>query len=337
MTNQDIAEVLDEMALRLAAEGVRFKPAVYQKAADAVRALGRPLAEDYEAQGARALLGIPGVGQSIAQKIEELLRSGRLEELSALRQRLPADIVAMTGVEGLGPRTARELYEELKITNLEELEAAAQAGKIRKLPHFGVKSEENLLAGIASLRKAQGRQPLEAVLPFAREVEARLRAIPGVEAAVVVGSIRRQKPTVGDMDFLVVSRAPKRVIERFAAMPEVERVLAKGPTKALVHLTSGLDADLRVVPAKSFGAALCYFTGSKAHNLALRRLAIKKGLKLNEYGLFRGEKMIAGRTEEELYAALGLPYIPPTHREDEGELEAALQGRHGAPGADLQP
>ena len=344
VSNLDVARALREMALFLEMDGVAFKPRAYEKAALAVEALDRPLAEIDAAGGERGLDALPGVGKGIAERIHELLRTGRMHDLEALRAARPVDVLGLTAIEGLGPKHVAELHQALGIRDTRDLEAACRAGRVRALPHFGAKSEEKILRGLTLLSEAGGRQLLGHVLPVAREIEARLAALAGVATAAVAGSIRRRKETIGDLDFLVAAppSAAPRVARAFASLPEVAHVHARGDTKVLVRLASGIDADLRVVEPASFGAALLYFSGSKAHNVALRRIAIAKGLKLNEYGLFRGERRLAGETEEEVYAALGLPWIPPELREDAGEIEAAQQRRlpklieHGALCGDLQ-
>jgi DNA polymerase (family 10) len=341
-SNAEIADALREMALFLEMDEVPFKPRAYEKAALAVDALDRPLARIDESSGRAGIEDLPGVGKGIAERIEELLHTGRMHDLEALRKATPIDVRGLTAVEGLGAKKARALYQALGIRSARELEKACRAGRVREVPGFGAKSEATLLEGLGFLAQASGRQRLGDVLPAAREIEARLAALPGVRQAAVAGSIRRRKETIGDLDFLVAARDAASVAKAFAAVPEVAHVYARGETKTLVRLASGIDADLRVVPEASFGAALVYFTGSKAHNVALRRIAQTKGLKLNEYGLFRGERRIAGRSEEEVYAALGLDWVPPELREDAGEIEAARAGRlpklieHGALRGDLQ-
>jgi DNA polymerase (family 10) len=327
MTNAEIARILREIAVLLDMDGVPFKPRAYEKVAYAVEAVDEPLADIFRRGGIRAIEEIPGVGKSIAEKIVTLLESGRLPYYETLHEKTPVDVSALSAVEGLGPKNIKALYEELGVRTVADLEKAARAGRIRSLPHFGAKSEEKILKGIEFLQRSSRRFPLGAVLPLMREIESRLRAIRSVKQVAIAGSIRRYKETVGDGDVLVVSTTPAAVMDAFVAMPEVVHVHGKGHTKSSVKLESGMDVDLRVVPAESFGAALNYFTGSKAHNVALRRIAQEKKLKLNEYGIFRGEKAIAGRSEEEVYAALGLPYIPPELREDTGEIQAALAGR----------
>lgn len=342
LSNAEVARALREMALFLEMEGVAFKPRAYEKAAYAVEALARPIAELAAEGGVEAIDRLPSVGHGIAARIDELLRSGRMRDLEALRRATPVDVLGLTAIEGLGPKSVKALHEALGVRDVRDLDAACRAGRVRALPHFGAKSEQKILRGLAFLAQGAGRRPLGDALPLARAIEARLAALRGVSRTAVAGSIRRRKETIGDLDFLVAARDASSVSHAFASMPEVAHVHARGETKTLVRLANGMDADLRVVPAASFGAALAYFTGSKAHGVALRRIAQSRGLKLNEYGLFRGARRIAGESEEELYDALGLAFVPPELREDTGEIEAAQAGRlpklidHGALRGDLQ-
>jgi DNA polymerase (family 10) len=274
-----------------------------------------------------ALATLPGIGKSIAEKIGELLTTGEIAYHRELYARTPVDVRSLTTVGGIGPKGVLALYQRLGVTDLDSLERAAREGKIRTVRHFGTKSEEKILRGLAFARGHQGRFPLGDVLPLVRDIEARIAKQPGVERAVIAGSIRRRKETVGDADILVIARRAAAVMRFVVGLPEVVEVLGQGETKTSVRLRTGLQMDIRVVPRASFGAALHYFTGSKDHNVLLRQIAIKKKLKLNEYGVFRGQKAIAGATEEDVYAALDLPYIPPELREDRGEIEAARAGR----------
>jgi DNA polymerase (family 10) len=326
MTNAEIARIMREIALFLDMEGDRFRPRAYEKIAHAIDALDASVADVYRRGGVKALGKIPGVGTHTADKIATLLDTERLPYYEDLRRKTPVDIAGLSAIEGLGPKMIKALYDELGIKTVDDLEAAAQAGKVRGLPHFGEKSEQKILKGIAFLKKSGGRIPLGDAWPLMQELAERLRAVPGVEQVEVAGSIRRRRETIGDGDLLAVSRDPARLMDALVGLPEVADVIAHGPTKTSVKLRSGMDVDMRVVPAESFGAALVYFTGSKAHNIALRKLAIAKGLKLSEYGVFRGERSVAGLTEEDVYAALGLPDIPPELREDAGEVEAGLAG-----------
>ncbi len=327
MTNADVSRFLREMSIFLDMAGVPFKPRAYEKSAYAVEALDRPVQELYAEGGVKALASIPSVGKGIAERIAELLTTGKCGDHERLRRETPVDVAGLTAIEGLGPKMVKALYDDLGIRTVADLESAARAGKIRQLPHFGEKTERKILTGIGFLKQGSGRQPIGLVLDLVRTIEERLSALRGVRQVAVAGSIRRRKETVGDADLLVVSSRPETVMDFFVSMPEVAHVHGKGPTKTSVRLAMGMDADLRVVPAESFGAALNYFTGSKDHNVVLRRIAQEKGLKLNEYGVFKGDRPIAGRTEPEVYAALGLAYVPPELRENTGEIEAARAGR----------
>ena len=327
MTNAAIARVMREIAVFLDMEDVQFKPRAYEKVAYAIEAVDEPIADIYKRGGIKAVEEIPGVGESIAEKIVTLIETGKLPYYEELRKKTPVDVAGLTAIEGLGPKNIKTLYHELGVHTVADLEKAALAGRIRALPHFGEKSEQKILKGIGFLKQRSGRFPLGAVLPLITEIKTRLGKLPGVQRVAIAGSIRRRKETVGDGDILVIARKPDAVMDYFVGMEEVVHVHGKGHTKSSVKLNTGMDVDVRVVAAESFGAALNYFTGSKDHNVALRRIAIEKKLKLNEYGVFRGEKAIAGKTEEEVYAALGLPYIPPELRENTGEIEAAQAGK----------
>lgn len=327
MTNAEIARVLNELAAFLEMEGVAFKPRAYEKVADAVAALDEPIADIFARGGLKAVEKVPGVGKSIAEKIATLIEDGRLPYYEELKKKTPVDLAALTSIEGLGPKMVKVLYEELGIRTIDDLEKAAQAGKIRHLPHFGEKSEQKILKGIGFQRQSTGRFTLGTVLPFLEEIKGYLSELKGVRRIAIAGSTRRRKETVGDGDILIVAHDAAAIMDAFVAMDSVVHVHGKGHTKASVKLDIGLDVDLRVVPPESWGAALNYFTGSKDHNVTLRKLALAKKLKLNEYGVFRGEKRVAGETEEEVYEILGLDYVPPELRENTGEIEAAANGK----------
>jgi len=307
-------------------DDVPFKPRAYEKVAYTIAALEEPVTEIYKRGGIKALREIPGVGEAIAEKIEEIIQTGRLRYHEELRKETPVDVRGLTAVEGVGPKMVKLLYEKLGVKNVSDLEQVARAGKIRQLPRCGEKLEQKILRGVEFLKTGGGRYPLGVVLPMVLEIEGRLGDLPEIEQVVVAGSIRRRRETVGDADILAISRKPEKVMDFFVSMPEVMHVHGKGPTKTMVKLKNGMDMDLRVVERESFGAALCYFTGSKDHNVVLRRIAQDRDLKLNEYGLFRGSKRIAGKTEEEIYKALGLSFVPPEMRENQGEIEAAKNG-----------
>ncbi len=332
-SNQAIAEMLREIGEYLAMQNVPFKPRAYEKAALAIGGLEEEAAEVYGKGGLGALKGIPGVGESIARKIEEFLKTGKVTYFEGLRKKTPVDLSELSRVEGLGPKSIRALYKELGVSNLAELEKAARGGKISKLAGFGAKTEEKILKNIAFAKTAGDRMALGTILPRIRAIEAALANAPGVARAAIAGSARRRKETIGDADILAVSDTPEAVMEYFTNMPDVISVIARGATKSSVKIRPGLNVDLRVVPAESYGAALNYFTGSKDHNVALRKIAAAKGWKLNEYGLFEikggREKKIAGAREEEIYRAFGMDYIEPELRENTGELEAAR--RHALP------
>lgn len=327
LSNSEIAKILYEMSALYEMGGVLFKPRAYEKAALGVESLDREVNEIYKSGGIKALMEVPGVGKGIAEHLVEFLEKGHFREYERLKKKTPVNISELTAVEGVGPRMVKTLWEKLRIRNLMDLEKAARAGKIRKLARFGEKSEQKILKGIEFLKKSGDRRILGFILPEIKHLEKMIQGFPEVEEAIVCGSVRRRKETIGDIDILATSDKPEKVMERFLGLPFIAHVYGKGTTKTNVKLKNGLDADLRVVPKKSFGAAVNYFTGSKDHNIALREIAVKKGWKLNEYGLFKQiakrESQIAGRTEEELYKALGLHYIEPEMRENTGEIEAA--------------
>ncbi|MEK9170935.1 MAG: DNA polymerase/3'-5' exonuclease PolX, partial [Patescibacteria group bacterium] len=308
-------------------KGIQFKPRAYEKAGYSIENLEEEVSEIYKKGGSKAIKDIPGVGVSIAKKIEELARTGRLKYYEGLKKSLPVNIGEISAIEGIGPKMVFKLYQKLKIRNVKDLEKATKAGKVAKIEGLGKKTEEKILKGIEFLRKSAGRFLLGSVLPQARIIENRLREIREVGRVEVAGSIRRMQETIGDLDILVASKKPEKVMDFFISMPEIAHVYSKGNTKTMVRLKNGLDADLRVVPDKSFGAALQYFTGDKSHNITLRILAEKNKYKLNEYGLWRGKKLIAGRTEEEIYRTLGMAMPPPEIRTDSGEIQAALKNK----------
>ena len=326
MKNLEIARSFELIADLLELKGENpFRIRAYRRAAQNLETL----AEDVETLAARGRLDeIPGIGPDLAGKIGEHLKTGRLETLESLRREVPAGLADLMGVPGVGPKTARLLHDRLEVTDLGQLETLAHAGKLRGLPGIQAKAEQNLLKGIALLRRGQARMPLGRALPLAEEIARALAPVHGVKRVEPAGSVRRRKETVGDLDILVTSTDPRRVMEAFLRLPQVADVLEQGPTKASVRHREGIQVDLRVVEPGAFGAALLYFTGSKEHNIRIRERAVRKGLKISEYGVFKGPgaRRIAGATEEDVYAAVGLPWIPPELREDSGEIEAALTG-----------
>jgi DNA polymerase (family 10) len=327
--NIDVAAMLYELADLKEMKGIDWEPIQFRKAARTIEALPEDIEALYKKGGKDALMELPGVGQGIAGRIEEYLTTGRLKELEKLKASIPKGVEQMMHVMGLGPKKAMRLYKERKIKSVAELEAAAKSGRVRSLAGFGEKSEQGILKGIALVQRGEKRKTLGVALPLARELERRLLAVKGVTKAVAAGSLRRMKETVGDVDILAIAKNSKAVMDAFTKMPDVSQILAKGPTRSAVLLSWGphtVQADVRVLEERSFGAALQYFTGSKEHNIRLRQLAIHKGWKLNEYGIFdKNDRFITGRTEEDVYSKLGLPYIEPELRENLGEIEAGLK------------
>ncbi|MDQ4013996.1 MAG: helix-hairpin-helix domain-containing protein, partial [Thermoproteota archaeon] len=303
-----------------------FKIRAYRRTADIIENLSSNVEEIYNKWKLKGLIEIPSVGRAIALKIEELLSTGRIEYFEELKKKTPINVDEFYHLEGIGigPRTVKVLHDRLGIKNLSELEKAAAEGKIHSVPGFSYKKEESISKKIQSLKKGSGRYLLGDIYPLVRQIEDRLSNLKGVKKAIAVGSFRRMKETVGDIDYLVLADAPEIVMDYFASMPEVDEVIGKGPTKTFVKLNNGMDADLLVVPKESFGSALQYFTGSKEHDVALRKIAISKGLRLNEWGVYdKKNRMVAGSTEEGIYNKLGLDWIPPEIRENSGEIELA--------------
>jgi len=333
MINRILAKIFYDTAGFLEALEVAFKPFAYRRAAMAIESLEEDAADIYKQSGIKGLEGIPGVGESIAQKIEEYILTGKIAYHDELKKKLPVDLSGLTSVQGVGPRRARILYRELQVKNLKDLERAAKEHKIAALAGFGQKSEENILQGIEFRKGSLGRFLLGDILPLAQEVRRGLLGLEEVQAVEIGGSLRRRKETIGDVDFLAIAKpssGPKgvaRIMEYFTGLPGVEKIWGSGATKSSVRMKEGVNMDIRVLPPESYGAALQYFTGSKEHNVALRRLAQEKGLKLSEYGLFSGDRAVAGRTEKEIYEYLGMELIVPEMREDTGEIAAALSGK----------
>ena len=304
---------------------VQFRARAYYRAADTIASLEENVTEIYARQGMNGLLEIPSVGKAIASKIEEYINRSRIQHLEELKAKMPIDIDELYGIEGIGPKTLKMFYDKLQIRNLDDLEKAATEGKLKTLPGFTEKKERDIFKKIEFFKRGKGRLIIAEVYPLVKQIEKRLQHIARVKNAVAAGSIRRMKETIGDIDYLVAANDPKRVIDFFVKMPEVQEILGMGQAKAFVKLASGIDADLLVVPEGSWGTALQYFTGSKEHSVQLRKIAISKGLRLNEWGVFEGDKRIAGATEEEVYKTLGLQWIPPEMRENAGEIELGRQ------------
>ena len=306
---------------------VQFRARAYYRAADTIASLQENVIDIYGRQGVNGLLEIPAVGKAIASKIEEYLKGGKIQHLEELKAKVPIDIDELYGIEGIGPKTIKMFYDKLQIKNLADLEKVATEGKLKTLPGFTEKKEQDIFKRIEFFKRGKGRLIIGEVYPLVKQIEKRLQHIAGVKNAVAAGSIRRMKETIGDIDYLVAANDPKRVIDFFVKMPEVQEILGMGQAKAFVKLASGIDADLLVVPEESWGAALQYFTGSKEHSVQLRKIAISKDFRLNEWGVFKGDKRIAGATEEGVYKTLGLQWIPPEMRENAGEIELGRQDK----------
>ena len=334
--NDEVAALLAEFADRLEATGVEYKPSAYRRAAENVREHTAPI-ENLAGEGPDAVAEIDRVGDAIAAKIVEYFETGEIEELEELRAELPADIEALTAIEGVGPKTVGTLYETLGITTLDEMEAAAEAGEIREVRGFGAKTEESIAENIPFARESQKRTRLGDARPVADDALAYLGRLDAVSRVEVCGSIRRWKDTIGDVDLLVASDAREPIVDAFVEWPSADATIEAGSGKASVR-AKGTRVDLRIVDDDEFGAALQYFTGSKAHNVAVRNRAIDREYKLNEYGLFdvsdvedpdadqRVGDRIAGETEVGVYEALGMDHVPPELRENTGEVAAAVAG-----------
>ncbi|MFX0094333.1 MAG: DNA polymerase/3'-5' exonuclease PolX [Candidatus Hodarchaeota archaeon] len=323
LKNQEITNLLYEIADLLELKGVEFKPQAYRKAAQSIQNLAEDIKTVYK-QG--KLNDIPGVGVSIAAKIQEILESGSLRYLEDLRKEIPSGLRELMELEGVGPKMIFELHEKLNINNIDELETAVKQRKVQQLKGYKQKTEDNLLKAIELYRTAQKRFLLGEVLPIAREIENILSKMKEVKKVCIAGSIRRKKELIRDVDIIAASPEPAKIMDSFVKLSDVKRVISHGKTKTTVILRNNLQVDLRIVEEESFGTALQYFTGSKEHNIRLRSLAREKNLKLSEYGLFHRntDRKIAGKNEEETYNVLGLGYIEPELRENRGEIEAAL-------------
>ena len=325
MKNRLVARILYEIAELLDLEEVQFKPRAYRRAAEAVESCGVPI-EELASQG--RLQELSGVGNAIADKIDEIVNTGRLRYHDELKAKFPVDLLSLTRVEGVGAKTARLLYKELDVKDLNDLENAARRGAISKIKGLGEKTEQKILRGLAETRRVEARELLGNALPLVEELIDSLKNTGLFERIETAGSVRRGRETVGDLDILAISKAPSRASEAFVSVCSPDDILAQGPKKTSIRLQSGLQVDLRIVPKESYGAALQYFTGSQAHNVAIRKRAVARGYKLNEYGVYDSHGVkLAGETEKGVYAALDLGYIPPELREDEGEILLAEKGR----------
>ncbi len=336
--NSEAAKILREIAFILQTEEEKesepnaiFKVRSYNRAADEIQNLSSDIGGIYKKDKLNGLLKIPSIGKAIATKLEEYITTGKMHYYEELKEKMPVDVSQFFGLEGIGPKTIKTLYSNLGIKSISDLEKAATEGKIRSIPGFSKKKEELILKKLQFFKKGGGRLLIGEVYPLVKRIEERLSKFSGVKQAVAVGSFRRMKETIGDIDYVVSVVSEKEgdnIIDYFVNMPEVKEVSGRGSAKAFVKLNNGMDADLLVVPAESFGAALQYFTGSKEHGVAMRKIAISKGLRLNEWGVFDEQKnRIAGSTEEGVYQVLGLEWIPPEMRENRGEIELAKMGK----------
>ena len=327
MQNGDVVKIFDELADILEIQNANpFRVRAYRNAARTLGDLPESLAA-IVADPDRKLEDLPGIGNDLAFKIKTIIETGSLPQLEELRQQIPAGVVQMVRIPGLGPKKAAALFKELSISNLESLKAAVESGAVAKLKGFGEKTANSILEGLQNIEQAGSRVYFAEAQEPAETILTALKKLPEIHEAEIAGSFRRRRETVGDLDVLVTASDSAAPMDLVAKHPLVTQVLARGDTKLSVRLNSGLQMDVRVVPEASYGAALQYFTGSKAHNIAVRKRALERGLKINEYGVFRGEESIAGRTEKDVYAAVDLPWIPPELREDRGEIELAEKGK----------
>ena len=329
MKNKELADIFADMASFESleeSENARFKTRAYQKVAGILDSLQEDIAEIYKKGGVKALMEIPGIGKAIADKIEEYLTTGKIAKYEEYKEKYPIDFKELTKIEGLGTKTALSLYKDLGIKNLADLKDAISKHEISKLPGFGVKSEELLDKGVKQLESSKGRLLLSEALPVAQSIAERLRKSGLADKVEIAGSTRRMRDTIGDIDILAIGTSSGEIMDFFTGLEDVERTVVKGPSKTTVYLKIGTTCDLRVIEPGSFGAAMQYFTGSKDHNIQVRKVAIDNGYKLNEYGLYdRTGKMVSGVDEQELYNKLGMDWIPPEMRENRGEIELAMK------------
>ena len=327
MKNFEVARQFELMADVLELQGENpFRIRAYRRAAQNLESLG----EDVETVAREDRLeDIPGIGADLAGKIREYLETGKIKEIASASKGIPRGVLELMNIPGVGPRTARLLYQRQHIKGIGQLEKLASKGRLRGLPGIQAKTEQNILKGIRLVRGGQARMPLGHALPLGRELVEALERVPAVRQISLAGSLRRMKDTVGDLDILVTSTKPTAVMQAFTGLPQVAEVLERGPTKGSIRHREGIQVDLRVVEPACFGAALVYFTGSKQHNIHIRDMGVKKGLKISEYGVFKAStgRRLVSATEALVYAAIGLPWIAPELREDAGEIEAALRGK----------
>lgn len=327
MKNLELSRIFEQIAKILKIKGENpFKIRAYEKITSVLENLPIDVETIYHQGG---LSNIPGVGTGITKKIEEFLTTGKLEYYEKMKETIPSGVIELLDISEVGPKTARLLYEELGVDNIGKLEKAVKGHRIKGLPGMGEKSEDNILRGIELFKRRKERVLLGTALPLAEEIVGSLRQLKETSKISFAGSLRRKKETIGDIDILVTSQKPEKIMKTFTSLPQVREILAEGPTKSSVITKDDIHVDVRVVEPISFGAALQYFTGSKAHNIKLRELAVKRSLKINEYGVFdvKTDRRVAGEREEEIYQILNLPFIPPELREDRGEIEAAQENK----------
>lgn len=328
MKNQEIARIFNEIADLLEIKNDNpFRIRAYRKAAQNIESLSEDVTEIVKSN--KKLTDIPGIGKDLAEKILEYINTGKVSSHEELKSQIPRTILDLMAVPGLGPKTAKLIHDRLGIDSIEKLEEAARSHKLQQLPKIRAKTEENILKGIEFLKKSRGRIPLGLAWPLACDIVKALSQLKEIKKIDTAGSLRRCKETIGDIDILVVSSNPAKVMEVFTTLPMVGEVLAKGETKSSIRTKDNIQVDIRVVERKCYGAALAYFTGSKAHNIRLREMAVKRGLKISEYGIFdeKTGKFLGGEEEKDIYDILELPWIPPELREDTGEIEAAMEGK----------
>jgi DNA polymerase (family 10) len=328
MKNAAIAKIFRKIGFIIEMNGndvnATFKARAYKRTSDVIASLSTSIEEIYRKEGLEGLQKISSIGKAIALKIEEYIMTGKIKYYEELEATTLLNIDDFYDLEGIGPKTIKILYDKLKIKDLSGLEKAASEGRLRNIQGFSQNKEETILKKIQIFKKGRDRHLIGDVYPIVKQIETRLSNVQGVKRIVAAGSFRRMKETVGDIDYVVVSDSPEKVMDYFVEMPEVDEVLGKGPSKTFVHLNNGMDADLLVVPEESFGSSLQYFTGSKEHSVAMRKIALAKGLHLNEWGIFDNDKKrVAGFTEDEVYQVLDLDWIPPEMRENTGEIEIA--------------
>jgi DNA polymerase (family 10) len=312
--NEELAKIFFKIADIYEIKQIKWKPQAYRIAGQTIESLKQNIKEIYQKEGEKGVDNLPGIGEGITKKIIQFIETGKIEEYEKLKQELPTGVSAMMDLEGIGAKKALTLYNKLGIKNIRQLEEAGRQHKISQLPGFKKKSEEKILESISLSKEKQNKIPLKEAEKIAGKIINELKKLPEVETAIVAGSVRRKKSLIRDLDIIVKTSKPKEVVDKFSKMKFVKRIIGKGSKKATISTKENIQVDIRVTDDKSFGACLLYFTGDKQHNIWLRKIAIKKNLKLNEYGLFRDGKRIAGKTEEEIYEKLGVKMLPPEKR-----------------------